>query len=202
MSNVINLSRIPGSMFLAFFVTVLLFYLMQGLIDSREVELEKGGVFVVNFVKALKMKEIIVPPRTIPEFIPPEVPPEIPHVFIPGETVINIGSLIEPAIEGELRLQIAGLPDGNYLPIVKVQPVYPRKAQQRGIEGYTIVAFDVAADGSVRNPRVTEAEPGRIFNNASIKAALRFRYKPRIEDGKAVVVLGVQNRFTFEISGL
>ena len=33
--------------------------------------------------------------------------------------------------------------DGEYLPIVKVQPVYPRRALSRGIEGYVIVEFTV-----------------------------------------------------------
>ena len=39
--------------------------------------------------------------------------------------------------------------DGEYLPIVKVQPIYPRRALQRGIQGYVIVEFTVTKNGSV-----------------------------------------------------
>ena len=31
--------------------------------------------------------------------------------------------------------------DGEYLPLFKVAPIYPRRAQSRGIEGYVILSF-------------------------------------------------------------
>ena len=44
------------------------------------------------------------------------------------------------SLEGGLALESG---DGEYLPIVKVAPVYPRRALQRGIEGFVIVEFTV-----------------------------------------------------------
>jgi len=63
-----------------------------------------------------------------------------------------------------------------------------------------IVEFDVWTDGSVRNARVIEHYPSEIFDQTSLNAISRFRYKPKIENGKPVIVTGMQNRFTFELT--
>ncbi|MEL0068857.1 MAG: energy transducer TonB, partial [Gammaproteobacteria bacterium] len=83
------------------------------------------------------------------------------------------------------------------LPIVKVQPIYPRRALQRGIEGYVIVEFTVTKNGSVANPKVVEAEPPNLFDKAAVDAAKKFKYKPRVIDGEPTEVMGVQNLITF-----
>ncbi|MGB2709651.1 MAG: energy transducer TonB, partial [Pseudoalteromonas nigrifaciens] len=91
--------------------------------------------------------------------------------------------------------------DGEYLPIVKVAPVYPRRALSRGIEGYVIVEFTVTKQGTVRDPQVLKAEPESLFDRAAMDAALKFKYKPRVVNGEAVEVAGVQNKISFQISG-
>ena len=93
----------------------------------------------------------------------------------------------------------AGTADGDYLPIVKVAPVYPRRAVDRGIEGYVIVEFTVTKTGAVRDPVVVEYHPSTIFNKAAINAALKFKYKPRVVNGEPIEVHGVLNRITFEL---
>lgn len=200
MNQIATYFRLPVSMLLALLMTLSLFYLMKVLIETDEIDLDESKTFIVTIVKALEMTPLVVDRGIKPDFTPPEIMPEIPRISLLDGPVIEIGGpWLTPEVDVGEGLAI-GLSDGNYLPIVKVQPVYPRKALQRGIEGYSIVAFDVGADGSVRNPRVIESEPGTMFNAASIKAALRFRYKPRIEEGQAIAVTGVRNRFTFELS--
>ena len=88
--------------------------------------------------------------------------------------------------------------DGEYLPIVKVQPIYPRRALSRGVEGYVIVEFTVTKQGTTRDVTVFESSSS-MFNNAAIKAAQKFKYKPRVVDGQPIEVPGVQNKITFEI---
>ena len=92
-----------------------------------------------------------------------------------------------------------GITDGEYLPIVKVAPVYPSRALIRGLEGYVIVEFTVTTNGSVRDVFVVEST-STLFERAATTAALKFKYKPRVIDGEAVEVPGVRNRITFEIS--
>ena len=93
-----------------------------------------------------------------------------------------------------------GAADGDYLPIVKVAPVYPRRAVDLGIEGYVIVEFTVTKSGSVKDPVVIEYHPSTIFNKAAIAAALKFKYKPRIVNGEPIEVRGVLNKITFKLT--
>ena len=101
-------------------------------------------------------------------------------------------------LEGGLALDSG---DGEYLPQLRVAAVYPRRAQQRGIEGYVDVEFTVTSIGAVRDPVVLRAEPEGIFENAAIEAVKKWKYKPRVVNGEAMEVSGVQTRVTFEIDG-
>lgn len=182
-------------------VTFALFWVMLTLIESSGVELNPPPIVITEFVRL--PKETLVPasrprPQPVPE--PEVVPPSPPVSFLPT----NITSAIQPT-ESVVRPGLVvetGLSDGPYLPLVKVQPTYPRTALSRGIEGYTIVEFDVGPDGSVRNPRIIESYPSGIFNESSLRAVMKFRYKPTVENGIPVFVTGVQNRFTFELTDI
>ena len=92
-----------------------------------------------------------------------------------------------------------GSADGEYLPIVKVAPIYPRRAAERGITGTCLVSYTVTTLGTVRDVRIVEGFcEEEIFARPSIEAAYRFKYKPRVINGEAVEVLGVFNRFYYE----
>lgn len=94
--------------------------------------------------------------------------------------------------------------DGEYMPIVAVAPEYPRRAASRGIEGFVTVEFTVTTNGSTRDVEVvdavdTEGRETSIFNRAAIRAAERFKFRPRVIDGEPVEVAGVSYRFVFEL---
>ena len=74
--------------------------------------------------------------------------------------------------------------------------MYPRRANSRGIEGYCTVEYTVTKTGSIKDPVPVDCQPKGYFERASVRAALKFKYKPRVIDGDAIDVLGVQNRFT------
>ena len=82
--------------------------------------------------------------------------------------------------------------------IVRVQPVYPIRARENGLEGQVLVQFDVMADGTVANVTVIESSHS-VFERAAIEAAGRFRYKARVVDGVPQVTYGLRNVFTFEM---
>ena len=54
-------------------------------------------------------------------------------------------STVDVAIAGTGGLSAS---DGEYLPIVKVAPIYPRRAQSRGVSGYCIVEYTVTTSGA------------------------------------------------------
>ncbi|WP_099034493.1 energy transducer TonB [Lacimicrobium alkaliphilum] len=201
--------RLVIALVLAAAVTLGLFFLMQSLIQmggSALTEPAQGSV--LDFVR-VKEEEMVEKKDRKPKKPPkPEEPPpqmEQPQMDSPtpnaeGGAGMNFSADVggDMAISGGLALEGG---DGEYLPIVKVAPVYPRRALQRGIEGYVIVEFTVGKQGSVKDPFVVEANPEGIFEQAAMEAALKFKYKPRVVNGEAAEVSGVQNRITFQIDG-
>lgn len=89
--------------------------------------------------------------------------------------------------------------DGEYLPIVKVAPQYPRRALKRGLEGDVVLEYTVTKQGSVRNPKVLQSTDS-VFNQAAIDSALRYKYKPRVINGEAQEVPAVRTRIKFRMS--
>jgi len=61
-------------------------------------------------------------------------------------------------------------------PINKIPPVYPRRAQQRGIEGCVILEFIVTERGEVKNPVVVRSQPNKVFDKSAIKAIKGAKY--------------------------
>lgn len=89
--------------------------------------------------------------------------------------------------------------DRDVIPIVRVPPDYPPRAQARGIEGWVQIQFSVTATGAVRDAIVIAAEPKGIFEEAALKAIVRWRYNPRVDGGVAVERVGLQTVIRFEL---
>jgi protein TonB len=194
-------ARIAVSAALAIPVAIALFFIMHSLV-SRDFQQED--------VKARKIADIVVPDKTIetnlkevkPEKVddPEEPPPDLEPIQFDTQLDMNVANMA-PTTGINLNLSTSGMSsgDGEYLPIVKVAPIYPRRAQTRGISGYCIVEYTVTKTGSIRDPFAVDCQPSGIFESASVKAALKFKYKPRVVDGEPIEVAGVQNKFTYEL---
>jgi periplasmic protein TonB len=68
----------------------------------------------------------------------------------------------------------------------RVEAQYPDSALRGGIQGYVDVQFTITSEGTVTNVAVVHSDPGDIFNRAAVDAVSRWRYDPRIVDGRAV----------------
>lgn len=87
----------------------------------------------------------------------------------------------------------------DVVPLVRIQPDYPSRAAQRGIEGYVIVRFTITVAGTIKDAAVVTAEPEGVFETAALSAIRRWKYNPKIEAGTPVEQPGVQVRLTFEL---
>ncbi len=183
--------------------TFTLFLLMQALIKSDKSPFEEGASGkVLDFVRLQDDVDIqtkLRKPKPPPP--PDEPPPDMPKPDFDSSVDsqgVDIGS-----VNIDVNLNVGGMggfsSDGEYLPIVKVAPVYPRRAQTRGIEGYVLLEFVVTRTGAVRDPVIIESKPPGIFDRAALQAALKFKYKPKVVNGEPIDVAGVQNRITFEL---
>ncbi|MCF7203909.1 energy transducer TonB [Pseudomonas oligotrophica] len=79
-----------------------------------------------------------------------------------------------------------GGPEQEVMPLNDVRPEYPYRARQRGIEGHIKLAFTITAGGRVENIRVLDASPPNVFDREARRAAARWRFAPRTENGVAV----------------
>ncbi|WP_116368040.1 energy transducer TonB [Parahaliea mediterranea] len=197
-----NLVRLILGALLAIPVAGGLFFIMQYLIATADPEIDD--------TKQRKLADIHMPEREIetqrteqkPDKVddPEEPPPDLDTPDIDMDMDTNVVNTA-PAQEVAIEISSSGMAatDGEYLPIVKVAPIYPRRAQTRGITGYCIVEYTVTKSGSIRDPRPVDCQPSGVFESASVKAAEKFKYKPRVVDGEAIEVAGVQNKFTYEL---
>lgn len=195
-----SFAKINILMILAGTLTLLLFNLMQSLI-SMDMEVPKP-------VPRIKIDDITIPiiPVKVNITEPPptkiEEPVEPPPIEVhPGGEVGPIYTQIEftpeePVIEGPVK---PGLMDGNILPLVQVQAIYPQRALLKGTEGYVILAFNVSKEGKVVEPRVLSSQPAGVFDRAALKAISRWKYSPKVENGKAVKMFGIQRKMVFTI---
>lgn len=78
-------------------------------------------------------------------------------------------------------------------------PAYPPEAEQRGIEGYTTVEYDITADGRVVNPAIIDSRPGSLFDKSALEAISAYRYEPPRINGTPVGIQGLRTRFIFQI---
>ena len=196
-------TRYFASFGLGLVITFVLFFLMQAVIATDEARLDEGAKGkLLDFVRLEEDQELQTKQRKPKPPPPPdEPPPDMPKPDFESSDIsqgVDVG-----AVDVDVNLNVEGVgfsSDGEYLPIVKVNPQYPRRAQTRGIEGYVLLEYIVTKTGAVRDPVVIEAKPPGIFNRAAINAALKYKYKPKVVNGEPIDVAGVKTRITFEMA--
>lgn len=87
-------------------------------------------------------------------------------------------------------------PVSEYLPTVRVSPVYPKKALEQGLSGSVTLAFTVRKNGTVSRPKVVESTD-KLFERPAIKAVKDFKYNPRRKNGVPLETRGVKTKITF-----
>ena len=193
---------------LSILITTTLFFVMVILISLGDSGMKEDT--------SVKLADVVMPERQIDTFMtevekpeqPEEQPEDIaqPDLDLQPLTGIDV-SIAKP--KANFKASGSFFRDGEYIPLFKVQPIYPRRAQERGTEGYAIVSFTITDSGSVEDAKPLEGycgdpegpqeemRPCTLFNSASTRAALKLKYKPKIVDGKATPVEGVFHKFTF-----
>ena len=196
------IGRVATAIALGAGVTFGLLFLMQMLIASGRGINEDAARFEISDFVRVEREQRVEREDNRPEKPPePEEQPEMPN---PDQNTDYDNSLAVSMTGPSLNagVEIGGLgfgvSDGEYLPIVKVAPVYPTRAASRGLEGYVIVEFTVTETGSTRDIFVVESTSS-LFERAAVEAAGKFKYKPRVIDGNPVAVAGVRNKITFQL---
>ena len=197
-----NANKYAAGIGLSVIITTGLFFVMVVLISLGDSGMKEDT--------SVKLADIVMPERQIDTFMTevekPEKPEEQPEDIAQPELDLQPLTGIDVSIaKPKANFKAGGsfFRDGEYIPLFKVQPIYPRRAQERGTEGFSIVSFTITESGTVEDAKAIEGycgdpegpeeemRPCTLFNSASARAALKLKYKPKIVDGKATSVEGV-----------
>ena len=193
------LSLLAGAV-ITFFLYVLMAFLVGG--DD-------------NFTNAKRENIVIEINSTPPESkaqtrvrVPPPPPPEPPkQQMISESSSTDTGGIGFQPPSVDVGGASAGLGDpsgammrdGDATPIVRIEPKYPVQAARDGINGWVKMRFSIMPDGSVDEIEVVDAQPKRVFDKEAIRALKRWKYSPKIENGKALKQTGIQVQLDFNL---
>ncbi|MFC4698706.1 TonB family protein [Glaciecola siphonariae] len=196
-----SVKRFMASIVCAGVVTFALFAGMQAMVAQDDMRQVKSAPAALINIMMPELDEtirtlIVVPEPPIAKQLPqskPLVPDDESHnndFTNPVMTVPPVQiSVIQPGLVVEKQPR----------PMVRVPPQYPNNAATKGIEGYVTLSFSVNAVGEVENVIVVDAQPKGVFEKAAKRALRKWKYQPRIEQGKAVAMSGLAVTLDFTL---
>jgi protein TonB len=194
-------------------VAIGLFLLMHSLISgSSRIERDRDDALRLDFIRVDQdelenLKERRPPPKPEPPKKPPP-PPKLnvnkqdrPQRDMPRMEMPKISVGLAGGAGPYLGSWSAGDPnaEGDVIPIVRIEPQYPREALIEGISGWVDIEFTIEADGSVSDPAIVDSQPKRVFDRDAVRAIYKWKFKPRIVDGKPVARRATQ-RLEFNLA--
>ena len=183
-------------------VAVMFFLLLAYIVKPSSEALKNENSFrVVDFIRlkkdtSLKEKTRTIPDRPEPPKKPPppdlvtpelQAPPQAPNLDIEFPD-IAVPTDFKGAFLGP---QNAG-GNSQVVPLVRINPQYPRNELLAGVEGWVKVRFTVEPDGSVSSPKVVQSKPPRVFDTAALRSIKKWKFKPKVVNGVAVQQDGTQ----------
>ncbi len=178
-----------------------LLFLMQLLIVIQDEGISAPAIHMPEILK-VREEQDIKPKEPKPDVIPPPdviTPPKPPVTTDPIESTVLVTLPKYETTSPTIGRFGNAFGDGEMMPIARVQPVYPGRALSRGLEGWVVCEHTVTTSGSVSDARASSSS-SKIFERSAIAACEKFRYKPRVVNGEAVAVEGVETRLTFRIA--
>ena len=197
-------SRFIAAALLALMLVSGLFAALRAVVAVRLGDLERRPAARIEFTRLRRDSEV----RTLlPEKVQrPAAPaaPSLPQIsrLSPGSAKrtpsvalgVSVNARIAPA-----QIGISAGSDRDATPLVRVDPDYPVRASQRGVEGWVRVQFTITSAGQVVDPAVVDSQPKGVFEATALRAVSRWRYSPKVDSGSAVERRGVQVLLTFQL---
>jgi len=194
--------RIPIAALAGALFTTSMFWLLWSLIETNFDAGDRAEAARIEFSRMRRDTEVASKRDEKVERDRPPPTPETPRMaFSQGGVDNNVASL-SPIVDARgamSRMTMTAGSDRDVIPLVRINPDYPQRALQRGLEGWVQVQFTITPTGTVKDPIVVDAMPKSVFDDAALKAIARWRYNPKVENGVAVERVGVQTRIVFQL---
>ncbi len=190
---------------LAAVFTVLLFLAMRALISDEFKPQDKGETasFEINpKVEDIKVIERETKVDKVKKVITPPPPPMIERAKAdkPTEKIASIEGAVpefeSPKIDASnFKITVS---DRDAQPLVRIPPIFPPRFLQGDNSGYCKVRFDVSPEGQPFNVQTTTCT-SRQLEGATKKSVQKWKYNPKIVDGRPVSRSGVESTIRFDL---
>jgi protein TonB len=202
-----NFVRLVIGVPIAAIITIVLFIVMTKLIlvegAPLDEEVEDRQFTISEEVAEIEARRRETTIEDVQQVEPPPPPPQIERQRAeqPTEGLATVMGQIPDFEAPQLNSDSVNfsVSDRDAQPLVRIEPQYPMRAAERGLEGSCWVRFDVTPDGTPTNIDIFRCDSS-LFERASIRAVERWRYNPKVEDGVPVARRGVETRFDFRLA--
>ena len=194
--------RIPVAVILGAIFTTSVFWLLWHLVGRQVDVAQFKEATRIDFSRLRKDTEVQTKRDQKVERDKPPPAPEMPKMSFSTGGIENNVATLTPVVDARgamTKMSMAAGSDRDVIPLVRINPDYPPRALSRGIEGWVKVQFTITPTGTVKDPKVVDAMPKEMFDDAALKAIARWRYNPRVEGGVAVERVGVQTIIRFQL---
>lgn len=188
---------------LAAFVTVSLFVLMMVLIAGEfkpKDKLEIASFDITPTVEDIRVVKRETKIDKVKKVVTPPPPPIIDRQQAekPTEPIASLEGAIPdfdpPTLDrSSFAIQIS---DRDAQPLVRIPPIMPLRAEK---SGHCKVRFDVSAEGQPFNVDTLNCTQS-LFKRASIKSVQKWKYNPKVLEGRAVARTGVESTIIFRLT--
>lgn len=181
-------------------IAIALFWGMQAMIRNNLHGIkETDNLVMTEFVRLKRDSQLQTKDRQIPKKPKPKKRPKQPALKTQATQVSQKAapSMDMPKLDMPIQASnfngssLSGIQMGlgqistSVIPLVRIPPIYPRRAANRRIQGWVKVEFIITTEGLVKDPVVVKSMPNSIFNSAALKAIKRWKFKPHIVEGHA-----------------
>ena len=185
--------RFPIAFALGLALTGGMFWFLWVLINVQLQAQELRAAQKIEFTRLRRDSDVRTIKKEKPQLVKPVAAPVQPQVSKAtfsraGTEVVQTNLLASPGIDTKaglglgsgIQLGTGGL-DRDVLPLVRINPDYPPRAQSRGVQGWVLVQFTITPAGTVADAKVIDASPKGVFDEAAVKAVSRWKYNPKVE---------------------
>ena len=193
--------RFPMAVVLGLLVTAAMFWFMWVLITSGGYAGDLRPAVRIDFTP-LRHDTTTESKRDKVDRPKPQQVPEMPDMartnFDAGDNSANFKMNVTSEV-GMGGITVSGGSDRDVIPLVRINPEYPRRAQSRGVEGWVQFEFTITPAGTVKDLKVIDSEPKGLFEDAATRAITRWKYNPKVEEGRAVERRGIRVVLRFDL---
>lgn len=197
------MKRIALALLASALFTLGLFWVMHRMVSGpAELQRPDQDRAVVDFIRLKQDSQTELKERRKPEPPKPQKPKlpqesvsqqDVPMQQIPFKVpqVTPDLSLSQQSLLGDAVVGL-GFGDSDVIPLVRMNAVYPQRALRQKIEGFVTARLQITPEGTVESVDIIEAQPRGVFEREAIRALYKYKFKPKMENGRPVAQTATQ----------